>query len=133
MAISVIRNLPQRSREKRMIFEPAMLPGNCRRSPAATAEDIMHTDHHSFSRKLTRRGLVAGAAAGTLTLASNPVSAQRCPAVPPVRAKGPPGWLDLDQPDLDDAHDQDVHAFQARNIHERRRANNQKAPPGMRT
>ena len=87
----------------------------------------MHTDHHSFGRKLTRRGLVAGAAAGTLALASDPVSAQRCPAVPPARAKGPPVWLDLDQQDLDDAYDQNVYAFNARNIDERRRANNEKA------
>ena len=87
----------------------------------------MQTDHHSFGRKLTRRGLVAGAAAGTLTLASDPVSAQRCPAVPPARAKGLPVWLDLDQQDLDDAYDQNVYAFNARNIDERRRANNEKA------
>jgi arylformamidase len=74
--------------------------------------------------KFTRRTLVAGAAAGTLALASDPAAAQRCPAVPPERAKGPPVWLDLDQQDLDDAYEQDVYAFNARNISERRAANN---------
>jgi hypothetical protein len=49
--------------------------GNCRGWPAATAEDIMHTDHHSFGGKITRRSLVTGAAAGTLALASDPASA----------------------------------------------------------
>jgi arylformamidase len=77
--------------------------------------------------KLTRRRLVAGAAAGTFALASDPASAQRCPATPPVRAKGAAVWLDLDQEDLDDAYDQAVYAFNARNIAERLAANNEKA------
>jgi arylformamidase len=84
-------------------------------------------DHDPTGVKLTRRGLVAGAAAGTLALASDPASAQRCPAAPPVRAKGPPVWLDLDQQDLDDAYDQEVYAFNSRNIAERHAANNEKA------
>ena len=84
-------------------------------------------DHQSNEVKLTRRGLVAGAAAGTFALASDPASAQRCPATPPARTKGAPVWLDLDQEDLDDAYDQAVYAFNARNIAERLAANNEKA------
>ena len=68
----------------------------------------------SFHGKLTRRTVVAGAAAGTLALATDPASAQRCPA--PSRAKGPPVWLDMDQQDLDDAYDQAVYAFNSDNI-----------------
>jgi len=34
----------------------------------------------SLDNRLTRRALVAGAAAGTLALASEPAAAQRCPA-----------------------------------------------------
>jgi arylformamidase len=83
--------------------------------------------HHPIEVKLTRRGLVAGAAAGTFALASDPVAAQRCPAIPPVRTKSTPAWLDLDQEDLDDAYDQAVYAFNSRNIAERMAANNEKA------
>src|SRR6266849_4047129 len=86
----------------------------------------MH-DRQSMDAKLTRRTLVAGAAAGTLALGSGPAAAQRCPATPPARAKGAPVWLDLDQQDLDDAYDQDVYAFNARSISERRVASNEKA------
>ena len=78
----------------------------------------MHTNHHSFGDKLTRRSLVTGAAAGTLALATDPASAQRCST--PARAKGPLVWLDLDQQDLDDAYDQDVYAFNTRHINDRR-------------
>jgi arylformamidase len=84
-------------------------------------------DQQSNENRLTRRGMVAGAAAGTLALASAPASAQRCPATPPPRAKGAPVWLDLDQVDLDDAYDQSVYAFNAKNIAERLAANNEKA------
>jgi arylformamidase len=69
----------------------------------------------------SRRALFAGAAAGALALASEPASAQRCPA--PPRPKGPLVWLDLDQQELDDAYDQSVYAFNQGNIAERRRAN----------
>ena len=82
---------------------------------------------HSREVKLTRRRLVAGAAAGTLALASGPAAAQRCPATPPARTKGAPVWLDLDQEDLDEAYDQSVYAFNSRNIAERLAANNGKA------
>jgi arylformamidase len=84
-------------------------------------------DHHPIESRLTRRGLVGGAVAGAFALASDPASAQRCPATPPVRTKGAPVWLDLDQQDLDDAYDQEVYAFNSRNIAERHAADNEKA------
>jgi arylformamidase len=75
--------------------------------------------------RLTRRALVAGAAAGTLALAGEPAAAQRCPAEPPPRTKGPLVWLDMDQQELDDAYDNDVYAFNAKNINDRRVFQNQ--------
>jgi arylformamidase len=74
----------------------------------------------SFDNRISRRVLVAGAAAGTVALAGEPASAQRCPAEPPPRPKGPLVWLDMDQQDLDDAYDQSVYAFNAKNIEDRR-------------
>jgi arylformamidase len=85
------------------------------------------TDHHLSKANVTRRTLVAGAAAGTLALASEPAAAQRCMGPPPPHVKGAAVWLDLDQQELDDAYDQDVYAFNARNIAERMAANNAKA------
>ncbi len=84
-------------------------------------------DRHPIEVKLTRRGLVSGAAAGSFALVSGTAMAQRCPAEPPVRVKGPPVWLDLDQEELDDAYDQAVYAFNSPNIAERLAANNEKA------
>src|SRR5258705_4839325 len=81
-------------------------------------EDNMPMDHHSFGNKITRRSLVTGAAAGTLALATDPASAQRCST--PTRTKGPLVWLDMDQQGLDDAYDQDVYAFNTRHINDRR-------------
>ena len=73
--------------------------------------------------KITRRTLVAGAAAGTVALAANPASAQRCP--PAVeRVKGPPVFRDLDQIDIDEGYDNDVYAFNSKNLGERRVYNN---------
>jgi len=82
---------------------------------------------HSIDAKLTRRRLVAGGAAAAVALASDPAAAQRCPAAPPARPKGAAVWLDLDQQDLDDAYDQNVYAFNFKNIAERRAANNETA------
>src|SRR5215831_8045562 len=82
---------------------------------------------HPIDAKLTRRRVVAGGVAGAIALASDPVTAQRCPPTPPARPKGAPVWLDLDQQDLDDAYDQNVYAFNFRNIAERHAANNEKA------
>jgi arylformamidase len=76
-------------------------------------------DHSTFSR----RTVMTGAVAGTVALASGQAAAQGCP-VPP-RQKGPVVWLDMDQHDLDDAYDQSVYAFNAKNIRERRTANNE--------
>ena len=75
------------------------------------------------SRKITRRTLVAGAAAGTMALASAPASAQRCPPVGP-RTKGPAVFRDLDQLDIDEGYDNDVYAFNSKTIGERRVFNN---------
>src|SRR5260370_22173937 len=82
---------------------------------------------HSIDAKLTRRRLVASGVDGAIALGSDPVAAQRCPATPPARVKGAPVWLDLDQQELDDAYDQNVYAFNFRNIAERRAANNETA------
>jgi len=82
---------------------------------------------HPIDAKLTRRRVVAGGVAGAIALASDPVTAQRCPPTPPARPNGAPVWLDLDQQDLDDAYDQNVYAFNFRNIAERRAANNETA------
>lgn len=76
--------------------------------------------------RLTRRTLVAGAA-GTVAFASTSASAQRCPATPPPRTKGPLVWMDMDQQDLDEAYDQSVYAFNGRSIERRRAANNKLA------
>ena len=77
------------------------------------------------SHSLTRRALVAGAAVGTLALGAEPATAQRCPAVPPARSKGPLVWLEMDQQDIDEAYDNDVYAFNAKSINDRRVYNNQ--------
>ena len=78
----------------------------------------------AVSSKVTRRAIMAGAAAGTLALSTGSASAQRCPA--PAHVKGPLVWLDMDQQELDDAYDQPVYAPNQPNITERRTANNEK-------
>src|SRR6266545_34928 len=90
----------------------------------ATGEDIMAADDPR-SHPLTRRALVAGAAAGTIALGAEPAAAQRCPAVPPARSKGPLVWLEMDQQDIDEAYDNGVYAFNAKTINDRRVYNNQ--------
>ena len=74
-------------------------------------------------KAITRRALVAGAAAGGLALAADPASAQRCPPAV-ARTKGPPVFRDLDQVDIDEGYDNDVYAFNAKSIGERRVYNN---------
>jgi arylformamidase len=74
--------------------------------------------------KITRRALVAGAAAGTVAIATDPASAQRCPANPPARTKGPAIWLDYDQQDMNEMYDQGVYAFNQRFTLDRSDANN---------
>src|SRR5262245_203961 len=78
------------------------------------------TDHPSLSR----RSLLTGAAAGAIALSTGPASAQRCPAEPPARTKGPLVWLDMDQHELDESYDQSVYAFNQRHIAARRDAAN---------
>ena len=80
---------------------------------------------HQSDHRLTRRVLVAGVAVGTFALAGEPASAQRCPAEPPPRQKGPLVWLDMDQQDLDDAYDQNVYAYNSKNLSDRRVYQNQ--------
>ena len=82
-------------------------------------------DPWSSGNRLNRRALVAGAAAGSTVLVAAPAVAQRCPPVPPARAKGPPVWMGMDQQDLDEAYDNDVYAFNSRSVLERERANNE--------
>jgi arylformamidase len=82
--------------------------------------------HNAQTSNVTRRLLLAGAATGAVAVVAEPAAAQRCPSVPPARAKGPAVWLDMDQQDVDDAYDQSVYAFNAANIRERRQANNEK-------
>jgi arylformamidase len=72
---------------------------------------------------ITRRMLVAGAAASGLALGNGPASAQRCPPAA-ARTKGPPVFRDLDQVDLDEGYDNDVYAFNSKTIGERRVFNN---------
>src|SRR5215467_637881 len=100
-------------------------PNNSCDQIARSGEDVMHERNHSSRQKLSRRALVAGAAAGTVALAAEPAAAQRCPATPPARVKGPPVWLEMDQQDIDEAYDNDVYAFNAKTINERRIYNNQ--------
>jgi arylformamidase len=78
----------------------------------------------SSGNTVSRRALIAGATASIFALAAESGSAQRCPPMPPARRKGPPVWLDMDQQDLDEAYDQSVYAFNAKNIDERRAYNN---------
>jgi arylformamidase len=54
---------------------------------------------------VSRRTMLAGAAAGTLLAAADRAIAQPAP-----RVKGPAVWLDMDQQALDDAYDQSKYA-----------------------
>jgi arylformamidase len=66
------------------------------------------SSHNDSPDDMTRRTLLAGAAAGSVLGASAPALAQR-PEQPP-RTKGPLVWRDMDQQDLDAAYDQSVYA-----------------------
>src|SRR5262245_14277996 len=65
----------------------------------------------SPGHELNRRALMACGAAGTLALLTDSASAQRCPATPPARSRGPAVWLDYDQHAMDEMYDQSVFAF----------------------
>src|SRR5437660_689803 len=79
---------------------PRMLYWQNRRT--TQREGVMPSKDHGLGEKISRRMLVAGAAAGALSLAADPASAQRCAGPPPPHTKGPLVWLDLDQNELND-------------------------------
>ena len=79
----------------------------------------------SRSPAISRRTLVAGTAAGAFVFVTEDASAQRCPAEPTPRVKGPAVFRDLDQTDIDEGYDNDVYAFNAKNIGDRRVYNNE--------
>ena len=87
----------------------------------------MPSANHHRPTEISRRALVAGAAAGAVCTAVGAALAQQ-PA-PAPRAKGPLVWLDMDQKELDDAYDQAVYAPNAAQLHKRREANSE----GVRT
>jgi arylformamidase len=82
-------------------------------------------ENNVIPAKLTRRGIIASATTSALTLVASPALAQRCPPTAPERVKGPPIWLDMDQQDIDEAYDNDVYAFNAKTIEQRRQFNNE--------
>jgi arylformamidase len=70
---------------------------------------------------MTRRAIVAGAlvagAGGAIAQQTSPTpTPAAAPAAPPVKAKGPPVWLDMDQAQLDAAYDQSVYAPNQRQV-----------------
>src|SRR4029453_2604447 len=77
------------------------------------------------NNRITRRALVAGAAVGTLAATTDMAAAQRCPAEPPPRTKGPLVWLDMDQHELDESYDQSVYAFNQQHVAARRAERNE--------
>ena len=87
-----------------------------------TREDVMKQE--TTKSKMTRRALVAGAAVGAVALAADKADAQRCPATPPARTKGPAIWLDYDQHDMNEMYDQSVFAFNQKHMLARSDANN---------
>lgn len=84
-------------------------------------------EERAVSSKVSRRSVIAAATIGTLAVATDRASAQRCPPVQPERVKGPLVWMNMDQQELDDAYDNDVYAFNAKNVLERQNANNEVA------
>ena len=79
----------------------------------------------SFGANFSRRTLMTSAMAGAFTVAAHPAAAQRCPPIPPARVKGPLVWMNMDQQDVDEAYDNDVYAFNSKNVLERQAANNE--------
>ena len=79
----------------------------------------------SFGANFCRRTLMTSAMAGAFTVAAHPAAAERCPPIPPARVKGPLVWMNMDQQDVDEAYDNDVYAFNSKNVLERQAANNE--------
>jgi arylformamidase len=91
----------------------------------STIEEGIMQDNPRSGERLTRRSIVASVAAGAAALTSTPAAAQRCPANPPARERGPLVWMDMDQHELDEAYDQSVYAFNQRHIQDRRDERNE--------
>ena len=70
----------------------------------------------SFGANFSRRTLMTSAMAGAFTVAGHPAAAQRCPPIPPARVKGPLVWMNMDQQDVDEAYDNDIYAFNSKNV-----------------
>src|SRR6516225_11025211 len=66
----------------------------------------MSNDSQPFSKRISRRGVLGTAAA----FAAAPAFADVCPIGPPAHEKGPRVWMDMDQIELDAAHDQSFYA-----------------------
>ena len=81
--------------------------------------------NHLCTTAISRRVLIAGAAAGAVCTSVGAALAQQPASGPAPRAKGPLVWLDMDQKELDDAYDQAVYAPNAAQLHKRREANSE--------
>ena len=81
--------------------------------------------NHLCTTAISRRVLIAGAAAGAVCTSVGAALAQQPASGSAPRAKGPLVWLDMDQKELDDAYDQAVYAPNAAQLHKRREANSE--------
>ena len=79
----------------------------------------------SFGANFSRRTLMTSAMAGAFAVAAHPAAAERCPPIPPARVKSPLVWMNMDQQDVDEAYDNDVYAFNSKNVLERQATNNE--------
>src|SRR5438128_3010337 len=69
---------------------------------------------------MTRRLFLGAGATAAMAATAGPMLAQQpAPASPAPRVKGPRGWLDMDQAELDAAYDQSVYAPNLRQIVQR--------------
>src|SRR5262249_25341463 len=64
--------------------------------------------HRHLLSGMSRRGMLAGMAAGAALAKASGAIAQSVPS--PARVKGPRVWIDMDQRELDDAYDQNKYA-----------------------
>ena len=59
-----------------------------------------------YPSPISRRTMLATAAATTAAMAASPALAEGCAIGPPPHEKGPRVWMDMDQVELDAAYDQ---------------------------